>query len=49
MGKNLQRSKIIEDSERAFGSLLLVSELQLSISFVDFFEIFHRVVKKSVN
>ncbi len=30
MAKNLQRSKIIEDGERAFGSLLLVSESQYS-------------------
>jgi hypothetical protein len=29
MGKNLHRSKIIEGGERAFGSLLLVSELQI--------------------
>ena len=28
MGKNLQRPKIIEDGERGFASLLLVSELQ---------------------
>ena len=32
MVKNLQRSKIIEDGERGFASLFLVSELQASNS-----------------